>query len=442
MENKNKTYKKFEKNFDYNKSLLKPELKQYYDELQSLYVDRKVTNIKTIENLFNQLTSKASRFAIEKINKLKYELPNYIETPTTKQSKEDRLKKYESKYIEQGYIKENNILHKDNKIYKIKDGSLVDVTEKRMKIKIRNALQGSFSEIIIKNEPLSKNETPKKIIELNKEAIIKHKENYKEASIDVISNLVFLNNISQVVYKQIIKQFINNSDNKIKLLCSFNIKYLMTDGDDLLARYFTSSFATALLSPNQIKEFCDDEINRFFNSLVDCNGRSGLFFHKVKNVTIQIAKRQKTRAGKFIELPTHINNKKAIVNIKNDDDKCILYCLAAYFNYDTIKSHHKSEPSTYKKYLSQVITPENQKFPIDIQHDIPKFEKLNDIKINVFTYDKKYENLKILYNTNKRNEKCCNLLYIEKDDIQHLAYIKDINKLLRVDDKNKVHHCA
>ena len=34
--NQNKIYKKFQNNFDYNKSLLKPEHKQYYNELQSL----------------------------------------------------------------------------------------------------------------------------------------------------------------------------------------------------------------------------------------------------------------------------------------------------------------------------------------------------------------------------------------------------------------------
>ena len=127
-----------------------------------MYVDRKVTNIKTIENLFNQLTNpKSSRFAIEKINKVKYELPNYIET---------------------------------------------------------------------------------------NQAFVKHKDNQQAANIEVINNLVFLNNINQVVYKQIMKQFMNNSDNKIKLLCSFNIKYVMFDGnDDFEARYFTSDFTTALI---------------------------------------------------------------------------------------------------------------------------------------------------------------------------------------------------
>ena len=221
--NQNKIYKKFQNNFDYNKSLLKPELKQYYNELQSLYVDRKVTNMKTIENLFNQLTNpKASRLAIDKINELKYNFPNYIETPTTKQSKEERLKKYESQYIDQGYVNENNLLHRDNKIYKIKDGNLIDVTKKRMKINVKNALKGGFTEIKITNEPLSKKESIQTIRNLNDQAMIKHKDNQQAAYIEVIKNLVFLNNINQVVYKQIMKQFMNNSDNKIKLLCSFN----------------------------------------------------------------------------------------------------------------------------------------------------------------------------------------------------------------------------
>jgi len=442
-----KMSKIFDNNLDYYKSLLAyKNNKQYYDEIKQLYIDRKIVNITTAEKMLSKLISKNKQSVettISKINSLKVNLPNYVESPTTKQTKKERLEKYQSKYENQGYIIEKDLLYKDNKIFKVADNKLIDITDKRIKIKVRNALNGSFKEIIIRNEPFNKNESLNAIRKLNDNAQIKHKYNQNLASIEVINYLLYTNNINQIIYKELMKQFINNQNNKIKLLCSFNIKYEMFDGDDeIIKRYYTSNFSESLLSPNQIKEFVDYEIDSFWKSLVDYNGKSNVYFYKVDKITVQIALRNKTRAGTYIPLPEHIKNKKAIVNIKNNDDKCILYCLAAYFNYDKIKSHHKSEASTYNKYIDQIQQPENIIYPIDIQHDIPKFEKSNNIKINVYTYDKNFKNLSILYNTRDRNVSTCNLLYIEDENKnQHLCYIKNLSRLLSTDDNSKIHWC-
>ena len=120
--NQNKISRNFQSNFEYLKPLLKPEFKKYYDDLEALYIDRKIVNIRTITNLFDKLiTTKSAKFVANKINQLSIQLPNYIEKPTTKQTKEERLKKYESEYINKGFVKDKDYLHKDNKIYKIKD---------------------------------------------------------------------------------------------------------------------------------------------------------------------------------------------------------------------------------------------------------------------------------------------------------------------------------
>ena len=66
---------------------------------------------------------------------------------------------------------------------------------------------------------------------------------------------------------------------------------------------------------------------------------------------------------------------------------CIIWCLLANKYYETINNNHKSEVSTYKKYFDEIKQPNDIIYPIDIQKDISKFEKLNNIKINVFEYD-------------------------------------------------------
>ena len=129
--------------------------------------------------------------------------------------------------------------------------------------------------------------------------------------------------------------------------------------------------------------------------------------------------------------------KKIKVLIKNkSDDLCIIWCLLAYKYYNTITHNKKSEVSTYKKYFDEIIQPEDIKYPIDIQNDIPKFEKLNNIKINVFIYNGSYEEdydrnkITILYNNMDRNENTINLLLLEDENKEHFVWIKDLSKLM------------
>ncbi len=86
------------------------------------------------------------------------------------------------------------------------------------------------------------------------------------------------------------------------------------------------------------------------------------------------------------------------------NDKCIIWCMLAFKYYDSVNNGSTIYP--YKNHFAETKEPENQIYPIDILKDIPKFERLNDIKINVFEYDvndTKYENLNVIYNNRNRN---------------------------------------
>ena len=131
------------------------------------------------------------------------------------------------------------------------------------------------------------------------------------------------------------------------------------------------------------------------------------------------------------------------MNIKNKDNKCILYCLSAFHNYDNIKSKDKNETYHYKD-ISK-YEPKDMTYPIDIQQDIRKFEKHNNIKINVFEYDEKDKDFKdrpnTIYNTLNRNSNVINLLLIKNKDTEHLVWIKDLSKLLNKSD-HKMFWCS
>ena len=77
---------------------------------------------------------------------------------------------------------------------------------------------------------------------------------------------------------------------------------------------------------------------------------------------------------------------QSIVNIQNEDNKCFLYSILAYFYYN-IEKTHRTRSSIYKKYIdfeNQTAELPNEKtlnfkgieFPFKYT-DIPKFKKLN-----------------------------------------------------------------
>ena len=105
----------------------------------------------------------------------------------------------------------------------------------------------------------------------------------------------------------------------------------------------------------------------------------------------------------YIELPKELQNpRKGLINIKNEDQKCFLYCLLYHLHKDEI-TNHPERVSKYKKYESPAkgsaepcLAPKAQgslnfngiNFPVAIK-GIPKIEKMNNISVNVFGYESK-----------------------------------------------------
>ena len=57
----------------------------------------------------------------------------------------------------------------------------------------------------------------------------------------------------------------------------------------------------------------------------------GLFDNILRHY-INIYQNEPIQAKGYIKLPDWINHKKATINIKNDDDKCFIYCLGRRFD--------------------------------------------------------------------------------------------------------------
>lgn len=115
---------------------------------------------------------------------------------------------------------------------------------------------------------------------------------------------------------------------------------------------------------------------------------SGWKFNSINKLHIYIHKTNWRGGKSYVVLPPCIANTKAIINIKNDDDRCMEYTLL-YHKHKNEIGENPQRVAKYKKYLGD-INFGKCKFPIK-QSDIEKIEKLNDIAIVVIELEEDSE---------------------------------------------------
>ena len=106
---------------------------------------------------------------------------------------------------------------------------------------------------------------------------------------------------------------------------------------------------------------------------------SGFQFQDIDEVILEIYKVKDIQASSYIELPEKYKNNKSIINIKNDDQFCFLWCILAHL---FPVEDHKNRTSSYSMHTNKLIL-NGLEFPMKIK-DIPKFENLNNLNVNVF----------------------------------------------------------
>ena len=126
-----------------------------------------------------------------------------------------------------------------------------------------------------------------------------------------------------------------------------------------------------------------------------------------------------------------LKNKKAVINIDVDDQRCFQYAVLCALHYTEIKNDHH-RVSKYKEYLND-INMQGIDEPVEIA-SIDKFEKQNlDIKINVH-YWKDAKLKQALYNNGSANNRkhVINLLFVHNEDHTRRHYLPIIhfNRLL------------
>ena len=239
--------------------------------------------------------------------------------------------------------------------------------------------------------------------------------------------LTFLNDASPAIIN------IFNLNRNIKaFLCLFcKMKRTDSQGFTTIKRFmFHSKGQKLILESTDIYEIYEEMINEIEEEIQKAENAqgSGWVFVEVENLTLHTVIWDPLKASSYIKLPEELKNKKAIINMKNEDDKCFLWCVLRALNPS--KDKHPSRIDKNLKSKEHTLNMDGIAYPVDFR-GIDRFEKQNpEISITVLGYnkDERIYPLKISKYTGSKHD--ITLLLIKDGDNSHYCLVKNISALL------------
>ena len=225
----------------------------------------------------------------------------------------------------------------------------------------------------------------------------------------------------------LIKFFQENQNTKMKmiLICQMQ-KTDLTTGETIEVEADFHSDIEINIAEKDDKKLLDKMIARIEEVLANFQqSGSNWVFQEIRRLEIHFANWQPIRGSTFIPLPTKFKNKRAVVNIKNEDNQCFKWCIARALN-----PVDKNPNRITKELIEQAksLNWNGLKFPVGLKA-IKIFETNNpSIAINVFGFEDEVYPLKISKEKKINN---IDLLLISDENKQHYCLINNLSRLIR-----------
>ena len=192
--------------------------------------------------------------------------------------------------------------------------------------------------------------------------------------------------------------------------------------------YFHSTLKIILENTDVEEVFYEmvDEIESAIQKTENAEG-SGWILESIINIELHTAEWNPLNAGSYMELPTYLKNKKAIINMKNQDDKCFLWCVLRALN-PVEKHKERVDKDLISK--QDTLNMKGIKYPVSFR-DNDRFESLNsNISITVLGYneDEKVYPLRVSNYTGCEHDII--LILLKDEENTHYCLINNISALL------------
>ena len=227
-----------------------------------------------------------------------------------------------------------------------------------------------------------------------------------------------------------------NSERNIKTILYLYV--LMSQGERIEEFAFHSKGLKLILEGTDENETYDEmavEILEEVDKTREAVG-SGWRFEEVIKLVLHTTRWETVNAGSYIELPQALKNRKAIINMKNQDDKCFMWCVLRVLNP---KDNHPERIDNELKSKVDTLNMEGIQYPVSFR-GIDRFEHLNpEISITVLGYneEEKVYPLKVSKYTGCEHDIV--LLLIKDGGKSHYCLVKNISALLSSQINNNDH---
>jgi len=217
----------------------------------------------------------------------------------------------------------------------------------------------------------------------------------------------------------------------VKTQFALNVRFSITrDGvKQQMERYFKQR-EPAIFNRNNVEtvnSVLRQSIDEFKGEIEAWSQRgSGWVAEAVLDAFVNVARYQPFRGGSYIILPQKLKIKKAIINVKNRDNKCLRWALRAALFPATVDKN-PARPSIYPTENGLNVT--GIAFPTPVKQ-IDKLEKQNpNLAINVFGWE---EERVIVHRLSEKDGSLprINLRLIQDKEKSHYTYVKGLNRLL------------
>ena len=365
---------------------------------------------------------------------------NNLSIEELKKIKKDNQQKLKKEYSE--YKKKQKLIADINKLQKAREKIKLNPKIK-IKPKPKPAKAKTFEEYFqdcIKNKTIPP-DTPSYLRKALERALREYDQGIEKekSSLDEFANKYIVKGKTNITPFEFfkskstyLKEFLRNYRNikvRFVLVCLMEQIGKSSDGKLSLTvqdkAYFNSETHINLESTD-VKEILFEVIRTILEniSIYQQNG-SGWYFKEIVHLDIHTVDFKPMRGSAYIPLPDWIMRKKAIVNIRNNDEKCFIWCVLRYLHPRDRNDFRLTDLKQYEKCLNT----KGIKYPVKVK-DISKFEKLNpDIPgINVFSINEN-EKFYPLRMAQRNPQETIDLFLYEEDGKYHYSLIKSFSRL-------------
>lgn len=202
-----------------------------------------------------------------------------------------------------------------------------------------------------------------------------------------------------------------------------------TREDDEKVGYFNSGYKVMNQGTDIVEELkaIDEKIGEKIAQ--ETSEKSGWTLKRLICLYFNTDKYSPLKGSQYIALPKWIKDKKAVVNVGNNDAECFKWAVLSAEYYGEVDPKHVDRVKQYQRWGDELDF-EGLEFPMEVDK-IRKFERMNpQFAINVFAWEKEeIYNVRISEFAETQSRTTINLLLIEKEGRKHYAWIRNMSRL-------------